>query len=190
MPNPAPQLAARPSSVDACTAADLGWRSAAGTLLSHPSLLQLASIPQAHPASRVWSGNLHFHAWNCCFDCDGAAVADALAVGEEIGKADDGGGVAVAVAVVAAGAVTAAAAAAAAVAVAAGVAAAADDGWRDCTEEGEIAGRRGEIVEVVGVVADDPTSEAVEDNRTGMFVDRGLKKKRGWRGGVAADQDA
>ena len=207
MPSPASPLAARPSSVDAGTAADLDWRSAAGTSLLLPPLLQLASILQAGRACRAWSGSLRRRAWNHCSGCDGAVVVDVLVVGEVIGK---GGGVAVAVAVaaaVAAAAVAAAAVAAAAVVVVVvggaaavvaaavvvvvvGVAAVVGDGRRDYSEADWGGGTRGGIVEVGGVVVDGPTSEIGEDNRMGTFVDHGRNRKKREKSGVVAVQGA
>ena len=202
MPSPASPLAARPSSVDAGTAADLDWRSAAGTSLLLPPLLQLASTLQAGRACRAWSGSLRRRAWNHCSGCDGAVVVDVLVVGEVIGK---GGGVAVAVAVAAAVAAAAVAAAAVAVAVAVAVAAAAaaaavvvvvgvaavvGDGRRDYSEADWGGGTRGGIVEVGGVGVDGPTSEIGEDNRMGTFVDHGRNRKKRETSGVVAVQGA
>lgn len=57
VPSLASPLAARPSSVGACTAADSDWRSAGGILLWLPPLLRLASMTQDRQVCRAWAGS-------------------------------------------------------------------------------------------------------------------------------------
>lgn len=139
VPSLASPLAARPSSVGACTAAGSDWRSAAGTLLWLPPLLRLASMPQDRRVCWAWVDSLRLHAKNRCSGCDGAAVVDVLVVGEETGREVGGGDVVVAVGTAEVGieVETAAAVAVADVAaVAVGDAAVVGGGRRDCIEAG------------------------------------------------------
>ena len=108
-----------------------------------------------------------------------------LAVGARIGR--DGG---VVVAVDVDDVVAAAVGVKAEVAVGVEVATVVDGEGRGCIEANWGGGMRGGIVGVGGVGADGPTSEVGGVSRMGTIADPDRSRKRRWRNGVVAGQDA